>query len=189
MNSVFEKLDSVDVSKKAEKKGRFTYLSWAWAVRELLRIAPDSTWVVHEWGIKGNKQPYMQTQAGCFVKVSLTVDGITREQVHPVLDNRNQPIKEPNAFEINTSIQRCLAKAIALHGLGLYIFAGEDLPDNSLSSNDVSELFNLADKVGKEEAERVRKALEVGNINKSNLDKTMSALENLAISKKENNNE
>ncbi len=131
MNSVFEKLDSVDVSKKAEKKGRFTYLSWAWAVRELLRIAPDSTWIVHEWGVKGNKQPYMQTQAGCFVKVSLTVDGITREQVHPVLDNRNQPIKEPNAFEINTSIQRCLAKAIALHGLGLYIFAGEDLPDNT----------------------------------------------------------
>ena len=63
------------------------------------------------------------------------------------------------------------------------------MPDNSLSSNDVSELFNLAEKVGKEESERVRKALEVGNINKSNLDKTMSALENLAISKKENDNE
>ena len=63
------------------------------------------------------------------------------------------------------------------------------MPDNSLSSNDVSELFNLADKVGKEEFERVKKALEVGKINKSNLDKTMSALENLAISKKENDNE
>lgn len=188
MNNVFEKLDSIDVSSKAEKKGRFTYLSWAWAVRELLRVAPDATWVVHEWGVEGNKQPYMQTQAGCFVKVSLTVGGITREQVHPVLDNRNQTIKEPSAFEINTSIQRCLAKAIALHGLGLYIFAGEDLPDNSLSNDDVKFLFELAEKVGKDEFERVKKAVEVGNINKGNLARAMISLENL-LKDKESNNE
>lgn len=185
MNSVFEKLDSVDVSKKAEKKGRFTYLSWAWAVRELLRIAPDSTWIVHEWGVEGNKQPYMQTQAGCFVKVSLTVDGITREQVHPVLDNRNQPIKEPNAFEINTSIQRCLAKAIALHGLGLYIFAGEDLPEVNLSDKDKDDILELAMTVGKDERDRVQKALDSGNLNKSNYSKALSSLKGL-LKNKEN---
>ena len=132
-NNVFQVLDKVDVSGKSEKKGMFTYLSWAWAVRELLRVSPDATWEVHEWGMEGNRQPYMQTEAGCFVKVSVTVNGITREQVHPVLDNRNKPIKTPDAFQVNTSIQRCLAKAIALHGLGLYIFAGEDLPDVSLT--------------------------------------------------------
>ena len=128
MNSVFEKLDNIDVSAKSEKKGMFTYLSWAWAVRELLRVAPDATWETHDWEVNGIRQPYMETEAGCFVKVSVTVNDITREQVHPVLDNRNQTIKKPNAFEINTSIQRCLVKAIALHGLGLYIYAGEDLP-------------------------------------------------------------
>ena len=71
-NNVFEVLDKVDVSTKSEKKGRFTYLSWAWAVRELLRVSPSATWKVHEWGIEGNRQPYMKTEAGCFVKVSVT---------------------------------------------------------------------------------------------------------------------
>ena len=108
-NSLFDRLDSINVNEYTEKKGQFTYLSWAWAVRELLQVAPDATWIVHEWGVGGNKQPYMQTQAGCFVQVTVTVDGIDRTQVHPVLDNRNQTIQEPNAFQINTSIQRCLA--------------------------------------------------------------------------------
>ena len=131
--SVFDILDNIDVSKYTEKKGNFTYLSWAWAVRELLRVEPNATWVIHEWShangeIYGTRAPYMRTAAGCFVQVTVTVNNIERTQVHPVLDNRNQTILEPNAFQINTSIQRCLAKAIALHGLGLYIYAGEDLP-------------------------------------------------------------
>ena len=63
-----------------------------------------------------------------FVEVAVTVQGITLSQIHPVLDSRNRPLTAPNAFDINTSIQRCLVKAIALHGLGLYIYAGEDLP-------------------------------------------------------------
>ena len=119
--NIFDTLDTIDVSKYTEKKGNFTYLSWAWAVRELLRVDPSATWHIHEWGIEGNRQPYMQTEAGCFVQVTVTVNEVDRTQVHPVLDHRNQPIKQPNAFEINTSIQRCLAKAIALHGLGLYL--------------------------------------------------------------------
>ena len=62
------------------------------------------------------------------MEVAVTVDGITLSQIHPVLDNNNKPIQKPNAFQINTSLQRCLVKAIALHGLGLYIYQGEDLP-------------------------------------------------------------
>lgn len=127
--TAFERLDTLNVNDFTEKKGQFTYLSWAWAVRELLKIDPKATWEVEEWGLEGNRQPYMQTEAGCFVKVTVTVEGVSRHQIHPVLDHRNNPIKQPNAFEINTSIQRCLAKAIALHGLGLYIYAGEDLPE------------------------------------------------------------
>tara|TARA_R100000808_G_scaffold16159_2_gene36668 strand:+ start:821 stop:1531 length:711 start_codon:yes stop_codon:yes gene_type:complete len=128
--SVFETLSSIDVSGHTEQKGRFTYLSWAWAVSVLLKHFPESIWEVHEWGLEGNRQPYSQSQAGAFVQVTVTVDGVSRTQVHPVLDNKNETIYEPNSFQVNTSIMRCLAKAIALHGLGLYIYAGEDLPND-----------------------------------------------------------
>ena len=130
--STFEKLSRINVNPKTEKKGQFTYLSWAWAVQQLLEVAPDATWKIHMWGLHndlgGLEQPYLQTKAGCFVQVTVTVDGIARTQVHPIIDHKNQTILEPNAFQVNTSIMRCLAKAISLHGLGLYIYAGEDLP-------------------------------------------------------------
>ncbi len=131
----FEILSKIDVSAYSEKKGMFTYLSWAWAVSELLSKYPSATWTVHKWGLDGCKQPYMQTDAGCFVEVTVTVDNIDRTQVHPVLDHKNNTIKQPNAFDINTAIMRCLTKAISLHGLGLYIYAGEDLPVDGTSPN------------------------------------------------------
>ena len=189
-NNVFNILDKVDVSAKSEKKGMFTYLSWAWAVRELLRVAPDATWEVHEWGMEGNRQPYMQTEAGCFVKVSVTVNGVTREQVHPVLDNRNKPIKTPDAFQVNTSIQRCLAKAIALHGLGLYIFAGEDLPDNSLDDSLIKESISLAEKTGdKDVLKTINSKLASGEVNKSNLASFRARLKDLIKQKETEDNE
>ena len=130
MSKFFDELNSINVNEFTEKKGQFTYLSWAWAVRELLKVDPDASWVVHKWGGDDdvNSRPYMETESGYFVQVTVNVGGVDRTQIHPVLDNRNQTLEKPNAFQINTSIQRCLAKAIALHGLGLYLFAGEDLP-------------------------------------------------------------
>ena len=121
----FTELDHVDVTKHIEKKGRFSYLSWAYAVRELKKRHPSATWTVHEYG---NGVPFISTECGFFVKVTVMVNLIEMTQVHPVLDNQNKPINSPNAFQINTSIQRCLAKAIALHGLGIHLYAGEDLP-------------------------------------------------------------
>lgn len=73
--------------------------------------------------------PYLATDLGFFVEVAVTVQGVTLSQIHPVLDNKNRPLLAPTPFDINTSIQRALVKAIALHGLGLSIYAGEDLPD------------------------------------------------------------
>lgn len=141
MSKYFNTLNNINVNEYTEKKGMFTYLSWAWAVRELLKVDPEATWEIHEWGLEGNKQPYQQTEAGCFVQVTVWVGGIARTQVHPVLDNKNQTIKQPNAFQVNTSIQRCLAKAIALHGLGLYLFAGEDVPKvNPLTDEQFKEI-------------------------------------------------
>ena len=124
----FVELSKIDVSEHIEKKNNFSYLSWAYAVAQLRAVDPDATWEV----LRFEGVPYMKTECGYFVEVAVTVKGITLSQIHPVLDHRNKPIDQPNAFHINTSIQRCLVKAIALHGLGLYIYAGEDLPiDNT----------------------------------------------------------
>jgi len=147
--NVFETLNKVDVSQYTEKKGKFNYLSWSYAVRELLKVCPTATWEVHTFqGVDGTEQPYMKNGTGAYVQVTVNVDDILRTQIHPVLDNRNQTIAEPNSFEINTSIQRCLAKAIALHGLGLYIFAGEDLPEgNEITKEEKDSAIKLAKKI------------------------------------------
>jgi len=125
--SVFETLSAIDVSNYIDKKGQFSYLSWSDAVTALLRAYPEATWeVVNDV----NGLPYITAPNGCFVTVAVTVEGVTRTQVHPVLDFRNNAIPDPNPMQINTSIQRALAKAIGLHGLGLHIYRGEDInPD------------------------------------------------------------
>jgi hypothetical protein len=123
----FRTLFKIDVDKYVEKKGQFSYLSWPFAVSQLRLADPTASWEVKRF----NGLPYLASELGVFVEVAVTVQGITLSQIHPVLDSRNRPIATPTAFDINTSIQRCLVKAIALHGLGLNIYAGEDLPDTS----------------------------------------------------------
>lgn len=120
----FAKLNSINVSDNIEKKGGFSYLSWPYAVAQLRLADPTATWEVRRF----DGLPYLATEAGVFVEVSVTVQGVTLTQIHPVLDGKNRPIASPDSFDINTSLQRCLVKAIALHGLGLYVYAGEDLP-------------------------------------------------------------
>ena len=124
----YSELSKINVNEHVKEKGRFKYLSWTWAVDILRKFDPIAIWEVKRFDGK----PYLKTECGYFVEVAATVDGITLSQIHPVLDNNNKPITQPNSFQINTSIQRCLVKAIALHGLGLYIYAGEDLPDDSI---------------------------------------------------------
>src|SRR5688572_5674716 len=121
----FARLNKINVSQHLEKKGQFSYLSWPYAVEQLRLADPKSTWEVKRF----HDLPYLKTDSGFFVEVAVTVEGITLSQIHPVLDAKNRPIEMPSAFDINTSIQRCLVKAIALHGLGLYVYAGEDLPE------------------------------------------------------------
>lgn len=123
--NTFALLHAIDCSGHIEKKNGFSYLSWPFAVAELRRNCPDATWAVKRFQ---NDEPFMHTSCGYFVEVAVTVNGITLSQIHPVLDHRNKPVQSPSAFDINTSIQRCLVKAIALHGLGLSIYAGEDVP-------------------------------------------------------------
>lgn len=127
MQNYFAHLSGINVSDHIEKKGGYAYLSWPFAVAQLRLADPAATWQV----VRFNGLPYLHTEAGVFVEVAVTVQGISLSQIHPVLDAKNRPILAPTAFDINTSIQRCLVKAIALHGLGLYIYAGEDLPDSA----------------------------------------------------------
>ena len=180
--SAFAILDSIDVSEYTEKKGNFTYLSWAWAVRELLKVDPQATWKICEYQqADGETAPYMMTAAGAFVKVKLWVGGICREQVHPVLDNRNQTIEQPNAFHVNTSIMRCLTKAIALHGLGLYIYAGEDLPGDitPIDKEETTKLLGVAVSISKEKEDEVSEAIIAGKITRDNYLASLAKLERL----------
>ena len=164
----FKILRKHDVSEMVEKKGQFSYLSWADAVDVLRQLKPESTWRV----IKDEQTgwPYTVTESGCFVEVEVTVDDIPLSQIHPILDNRNQTIEKPNAFQVNTSIQRCLAKAIALHGLGLYLYRGEDLPDaDGLTKEQNDELTKILSKI--EDGELVgdiNKKVASGKINSRN---------------------
>lgn len=115
----YSRLAAINVNEKTEKKGNLTYLSWAWAVDQMLRIDPQANWEY--------KEPVYFKET-LMVFCSVTIFGKTMTAQLPVMDNRNKPIPNPDAFQVNTAMQRCLAKAIALHGLGLYIYAGEDLP-------------------------------------------------------------
>lgn len=118
----FKEAYELPIGKFTEKKGKFTYLSWAYAVKFLREKFPEAKWTIHE---NHDGLPIFTFGESHFVKVS--VDSFT--QWHPVLDYQNKPIKEPDSFQINTAIQRCLTKAIGLAtGLGLGLYAGEDLP-------------------------------------------------------------
>ena len=167
----FTELDQVDVTNHIEKKGKFSYLSWAFAVRELKKRHPSATWTVHEWdGI-----PFIATECGYFVKVTVMVNLIEMTQVHPVLDHQNKPVLTPNAFQINTSIQRCLAKCIALHGLGIHLYAGEDLPPSPpLDEKQVETLLSTLKDNDKEGlVDTVMHQISIGQINQSNFHKAM----------------
>lgn len=121
---------AINVNEHIEKKGELSYLSWAWAVDKLLELDETATW--------GYKDP---VQFGDTLMVFCTVQafGVIRGAQLPVMDHRNKAISNPDSFAVNTAMQRCLAKAIALHGIGLYIYAGEDVPQGPSGIKDLSE--------------------------------------------------
>lgn len=116
----YKELRSIDVTEHMEKKGKFTYLSWAWAVDQLMMLDENASWSYDE--------PQVFNDGSVMIYCTVEAFGRKRKMQLPVLDFKNNPIQNPNAFQINTAMQRCLAKAIALHGIGLHIYAGEDLP-------------------------------------------------------------
>jgi hypothetical protein len=115
----FAALAAINVNDKTEKKNGLTYLSWAWAVDQLMRRDPSASWTFGE-PVRWNET----------VMVSCTVTAFNKPMTAhlPVMDHRNKSIPNPDSFQANVAMQRCLVKAIALHGLGLYIYIGDDLP-------------------------------------------------------------
>lgn len=125
--SVFETLSAVNVNDKVEKKGKLSYLSWAWAWGEVKKRYPDADY----WYYKDDETKLPMSfvsEVGGFCYTSVTINGNTLPMWLPILDNRNQTAMKPNAFQINSTLMRCLTKNLAMHGLGHYIYAGEDLP-------------------------------------------------------------
>lgn len=130
MSSVFETLNKINVNEHTEKKGQLTYLSWAWAWQVVKANYPKSIYTIYENDIGFN---YHTDGLTCWVKVGVTIEDQEHIEYLPVMDYKNKsvPKDQVTSMAVNTAIQRALTKAIARHGLGLYIYAGEDIPSDN----------------------------------------------------------
>lgn len=152
--SVFEVLNAINVNEHTEKKNNLTYLSWAWAWAEVKKHYPDAFYTIYE---NRDGLNYHTDGRTCWVKTGVTINGLEHIEYLPVMDFRNASISydKVTSFDVNKAIQRSLTKAVARHGLGLYIYAGEDLPEDERTaapktSNKVQNNANLSmeDKLG-----------------------------------------
>lgn len=127
--TVFETLNAINVNGKVETKGRMKYLSWAYAWGELKKRFPNAKYTVYE-NVDGWN--YHHDGRTAWVKTGVTIDDIEYIEYLPVMDNMNRsiPMAKITSFDVNKRIQRSLTKRIRRHGLGLYIYAGEDIPDD-----------------------------------------------------------
>lgn len=159
-DNYFVELNGINVNEKTEKKGNLTYLSWAWAWGELKKLHPDATYTIYENEAGWN---YHTDGTTAWVKTGVTVNGVEHIEYLPIMDNRNNsiPLANIKSTDVNKAIQRSLTKAVARHGLGLYIYAGEDLPN--------------------EEAEQVK--IEMENANKKIAPKDIEILKNICKKK------
>ena len=140
--TTYNELRKVSVNEHTEKKGQLTYLSWAWAWDVFKQKCPEAT---YEIGKNADGLPYFESHAGAMVYTKVTANGETHEMWLPVMDGANKAMKrEPytystskgektveafNMFDVNKTLMRCLVKNLAMFGLGIYIYAGEDLPE------------------------------------------------------------
>lgn len=144
--SVFEVLNSINVNEHTEKKNGLTYLSWAWAWAKVKEHYPDATYTIYE---NAQGLNYHTDGRTCWVKTGVTIEGVEHIEYLPVMDYRNAsiPLDKVTSFDVNKAIQRSLTKAVARHGLGLYIYAGEDLPESE-STGKAGKNLGYDDKLG-----------------------------------------
>jgi hypothetical protein len=134
-NNYFVELNNINVNAHTEKKNNLTYLSWAWAWQEVKKIHPTATYKIYENNEGWN---YFTDGRTAWVKTGVTINDIEHIEYLPVMDFRNKsiPLENITSFDVNKTIQRSLTKAVARHGLGLYIYAGEDLPEEDKQDNE-----------------------------------------------------
>lgn len=143
--SVFATLNAVNVNGHTEQKNGLTYLSWAWAWSEVKKAYPAAFYTIYE---NADGRNYHHDGRTAWVKTGVTIEGLEHIEYLPVMDYRNQsiPLDKVTSMDVNKAIQRSLTKACARHGLGLYIYAGEDLPEDEQNA-DKDELVALLDVV------------------------------------------
>ena len=167
-----EELLTLNVNEKTEEKNGLTYLSWSWAWAELLKKYPSATYEIVKFEDNGKLVPYMfDKETGYMVFTKLTIENITREMWLPVMDGANKAmldheytyqvrdyksvemkektVAKANMFDINKTIMRCLTKNLAMFGLGLYIYSGEDLPEDlrTITEDQIKEIEKLVDDI------------------------------------------
>ena len=137
--SIFETLNSINVNEHTEDKNGLTYLSWAWAWAEVKKLYPDANYIIYEREGQNGPINYFTDGKTCWVKTGVVINDLEHIEYLPVMNYKNQsiPLNNVTSFDVNKAIQRSLTKALARHGLGLYIYAGEDLPEEEEKENDL----------------------------------------------------
>ena len=212
-SEVFKTLSTVDVGNHTEKKNGLTYLSWCWAWAEIMKKYPDATYEIKNF----DGRPYLYDEnLGYLVMTSMVIDGMERTMWLPVMDGANKamkaerytypvkkyengkwtgeytekPVEPATMFDVNTAIMRCLVKNIAMYGLGLYIYAGEDLPPaKDASKTKIDKIAKLCEEMDVNIVMLYRKyGVEYGDGLKDNVaDVMIKVLESAKEKKKDNN--
>lgn len=174
-DNIFSILNNVDVSNKIKEKGGLSYLSWSSAWSEVKKKYPEATYEIKPQVIDegGNTRFWHDDGKTGWVEVSVTIGGITHTEVLAIMDFKNKSIPAENitSVDANKSLKRCLVKALAMHGLGLYIYEGEDLPEEASKTielkDKIKELVNkkvkLSDKAKEKVAELCKAAEKQAN--------------------------
>ena len=175
-SNYFEELNNINVSGKTENKGNLTYLSWVFAWGELKKLHPDATYTIYERESQWGPINYFTDGRTCWVKTGVTVNGIEHIEELYVMDNTNKsiPLERITSQDVNKAIQRSITKAIARHGLGLYIYAGEDLPEAEREARE-QETMKQAAETQKAELDKIDAKIKAGGAAKA--DKAASVIQ------------
>ena len=186
-DSPWSTLSKFDVSAQVEQKNKFDYLSWAWAWAYVKEKYPNANFEKHIYhDNQNNPLPFMRdTKGHTYVAVTVTIEGLSHTEIMPVLDFKNKSVPHPDGFEVNKAHQRCLVKAIAFHGLGLNLYAGEDLPlDLDDDTDDIISDFRAATTIADIDSAWRNNGSAIGKLSKSSKQQVTNEFKNAKASLK-----